>query len=97
MMACSPLSHPEDLKPLIKTTIQIVTSAEDGEDEYSSLRFSLAPWEIGIGSYLLLGLSPGNIPHMRLMDILLVQPSSSHDSTASPQAWYPPPFLTNPN
>ena len=58
MMTCSPLSHPEDLKPLIKSAIQIVTSLEDVEDEYSSLRFCLAPSELGIGSYLLLGLSP---------------------------------------
>jgi hypothetical protein len=35
---------------------------------------------------------------MRLVDILLVHdPNSSQDSTASPQAWYPPPFLANPN
>ena len=33
---------------------------------------------------------------MRLGDILLVQPNSSQDSTASLQAWYPPPFLANP-
>jgi hypothetical protein len=26
MMTCSPLSHPEDLKPLIKSAIQIVIS-----------------------------------------------------------------------
>ena len=29
MMTCSPLSHPEDLKPMINTTIQIVTSPKD--------------------------------------------------------------------
>ena len=50
MMTCSPLSHHENLKPLIKTAIQIVTSPEDVEDEYSSLRFCLAPSELGIGS-----------------------------------------------
>ena len=72
MMTCSPLSHPEDLKPLIITAIQSVTSPEDFEDEYSSLRFCMAPGELGIGSYLLMGLSPGSIPHMRLRDILLV-------------------------
>ena len=85
-MTCSPLSHPEDLKPLLKTAMQIVASREDDEDEYASLRFCLAPGELGIGSYLLLGLSPSSIPHMRLRDILLVQPDSSHESAAGPQA-----------
>ena len=33
MMTCSPRSCPEDLKPLIKTAIHIVTSAEDVKDE----------------------------------------------------------------
>ena len=61
------------------------------------MRFCLSPWELGIGSYLLLGLSQGSIPHMRLRDILLVQPDSPQDSTSGPQAWYPPPFLANPN
>jgi hypothetical protein len=85
MMTCSPLSHPEDLKPLIKTAIQIVSSPEDVEDEYSSLRFYLAPVEEGIGSYHLMGLTLGSIPHMRLRDILLVQPDSSQDSTFAPR------------
>jgi hypothetical protein len=93
MMTCSPISHPEDLKPLLKTAIHIVTSAEDAEDEYAALCFCLAPGELGIGSYLLLGLEPGSVPHMRLRNILLVQP----DSTTGPHAWYPPPFLANPN
>ena len=97
MMTCSPLSHPEDLKPLIKTAIHLVTADEDAEDEYAALHFYLAPGELGIGSYLLLGLDPGSIPHMRMRDILLVQPDSRQDSTAGPQAWYPPPFLANPN
>ena len=66
MMTCSPLSHPEDLKHLIKTAIQMVTSPEYTEDEYVSLRFCLAQGELGIGSYLLLGLSPSSVPHMRL-------------------------------
>jgi hypothetical protein len=61
MMICTHLSHPEGLKPLIKTAIQIVTFSVDVEDEYSSMRFCLAPGEMGIGSYLLLGLSPDNI------------------------------------
>ncbi len=76
MMTCIPLSHQEDLKPLLKTAIQMVTSPEDAEEEYASMRFCLAPGELGIGSYLLLGLSPGNSPHMRLRDILLVQTDS---------------------
>jgi hypothetical protein len=97
MMTCSPISHPEDLKPLLKTTIQIVTSAEEAEDEYAAMHFCLAPGELGIGSYLLLGLDPSSISRMRLRDILLVQPDSFQDSTAGPQAWYPPPFLANPN
>jgi len=84
MMTCSPLSHPEDTKPLIKSAIHIVTSPKDVEDEYSSLRVCLAPGELGIGSYLLLGLSPGSIPHMRLREILLIQPDSSQNSTAGP-------------
>jgi hypothetical protein len=97
IMTCSPVSHLEDLKPFIKTTIQIITSPEDAEDEYAALHFCLAPGELGIGSYLLMGLSRGSIPHMRLRGILQVQPDSLHDSTTGPQAWYPPPFLANPN
>jgi hypothetical protein len=27
----------------------------------------------------------------------LVQPDSPQDSTSGPRAWYPPPFLANPN
>jgi hypothetical protein len=84
MMTCSSLSHPEDLKPLICTAIQIVSSAEDGEDEYSSLLFCLAPGEHGGGSCLLLGMSPVGIPHMRLRDNLMGQPDSAQDSTAGP-------------
>ena len=57
MMTCSPLSRSEYLKPQLKTVIHIVTSAEDVEEEYSSLRFCVASRELGIGSYLLLGLS----------------------------------------
>ena len=34
---------------------------------------------------------------MHLWDILMVQPDSPHDSTAGSQAWYPPPFMANPN
>ncbi len=97
MMTCGPLFHPEDLTPLINTTIRIVTSPEDVEDEYAALYFCLAPGELEIGSYLLLGLSPGSIPHTRLRDILLVQPDSLQDYTAGHQAWYPPSFLANPN
>ena len=63
MMTCSPLSHPEDLKHLIKSAIHIVTSPEEVEDEYSSLCFCLAPCELGISSYLLVNLSPGSMPH----------------------------------
>ena len=29
IMTCIPLSHPEDLKPLIRTAIQLVTSPDD--------------------------------------------------------------------
>jgi len=61
-----------DLKPFIKTTIRIVTSAEDVKDEYSSMRLCLALGEMEIGSYLLMGLFPRSVPHMRLRDILLV-------------------------
>ena len=85
---------PQTLK--LKTAIPIVTSAEEAEDEYAAMHFCLAPGELGIGSYLLLGLDPGSIPHMRLRDILLVQPDSFQDSTTGPQAWYPPPFMGNP-
>jgi hypothetical protein len=92
-----PTLSPEDLKPSIKKTIQIVTSLEDAKDEYAALHFCLAPGELGIGSYLLLGLSQGRIPHMRLRDILMVQQDSLQDSTAGPRAWYPPPFLASPN
>ena len=97
MMPYTPLSHPEDLKPLIKTTIQIVTFDEGAEDEYSSLRFCLALGELGIGFCLLLDLSPGSIPHIHLRDILLVQLDSAQVSICGPHAWYPPPFLANPN
>ena len=56
MMTYSPLPRPEDLKPLIRTAIQLVSFAEDVEDEYSSLLFCLATCEQGGGSYLLLGM-----------------------------------------
>jgi hypothetical protein len=49
MMICSPLSHPEDLKPLIKTAIQLVTSPEDTKDEYASLRFAWPQGKLGSG------------------------------------------------
>ena len=51
----------------------MITSLDDAEDEYAYMRFCLAPGDLGIGSYLLLGLSLGSIPHMHLRDILLVQ------------------------
>ena len=84
MMTCSPLPRPEDLKPLIKTAIQIVTSPEDVDSEYAAIAFCVALGEQGGGAYLLLGLSPGSLPHMKLRDILLAQPDSSQDTTAGP-------------
>ena len=89
MMTCSPLAHLEDLKRLLRTAIQLVSPEEDVDDEYSSLLFCLAPGEQGGGSYLLLGLSPGSLPHMRLRDILLAQPDSALDSTYGHQPWHP--------
>ena len=82
MMTCIPLAHPADLKPLLRTTIHLVPPVEEVEEEYSSLLFCLAPCEQGGGSYLLLGLSPNNHPHMRFRDMLLSQPDAAQDSTA---------------
>jgi hypothetical protein len=60
--------------------------------------FCLAPGEQGTpGVYLLIGLSPGSKYHMCLRDILLVQPDSAANSSTGPQAWYPPPFMANPD
>ncbi len=59
MMTCSPLPRPEDLKPLVKTAIQIVTTPEDVDGEYAAIAFCVAPGEQGGGAYFLLGLSPG--------------------------------------
>ncbi len=45
MMTCSPLPRPEDLKPLIRTTIHIVASPEDVDGEYATFAFCVAPGE----------------------------------------------------
>jgi hypothetical protein len=97
MMTHVPISHPENLKPLIKTAIKLLTEEDEFEEEYVGLRFCLAPAENGNGGYLLLGLSPDSGPHMRLRDILLSQPDSAQDTTAGPKPWFPPPYLANPN
>ncbi len=97
MMTHIPISHPENLKPLIKTAIRLLTEEDQFEDEYAGLRFCLAPSESGNGGYLLLGLSPAIGTHMRLRDILMSQPDAAQDSTSGPTPWYPPPYLANPN
>ena len=84
MMTHIPISHPENLKPLIKTTIKLLTEEDEFENGYVSLRFCLAPSENGNGGYLLLGLSPDSGTHMRLRDILLFQPDSAQDATLGP-------------
>ncbi len=86
LMTCSPLSHPEDLKPMIYAAIKAITPPEEFEVDYASLKFSLANGELGTsGDYMLMGLSPDVRSLMRLRDVLLVQPDSSADATTSPQ------------
>jgi hypothetical protein len=97
MMTHIPVSHPENLKPLIKTSIKLLTEEDQFDDEYAGLRFCLAPSKSGNGGYLLLGLSPASVTHMRLRDILMTQRDAAHDSTYGPTPWYPPPYLANPN
>jgi hypothetical protein len=98
MMTCSTLSNPEDMKPLLRDAITLITPSDQAEDEYAALQLCLALGEHGApGAYLLLGLSPGSKYHMCLRYILLVQPNSSADSSAGPQPWYPSPFLVNPD
>jgi hypothetical protein len=43
MMTHIPISHPENLKPLIKTAINLLTEEDEFENEYASLRFCFAP------------------------------------------------------
>jgi hypothetical protein len=97
MMTHLPISHPENLKSLIKTAIKLLTEEAQFGDEYAGLRFCLAPSETGNGGYLLLGLSPASGTHMRLKDILLSQPDAAEDSTYGPTPWDPPPYLANPD
>ena len=97
MMTHIPISHPENLQPLIKTTIRLLTGEDQVDDEYTGLRFCLTPSESGNGGYLLLGLSPASGAHMRLRDLLLSQQDAAHDSTSGPTAWYPPPYHANPD
>ena len=92
MITHIPISHPENLKPLIKTAIKLLTAEDQFDDEYAGLRLCLAPSESGNGGYLLLGLSPSRGTRMRLRDILLSQPNAAHDFTSSPTPWYPPPY-----
>jgi hypothetical protein len=99
MMTCSTLANPEDMKPLLRDAMTLITPANDqAEDEYAALQLCLALREQGaLGAYLLLGLSPASRYHMCLRNILLVQPESSADSSTGPQPWHPPPFLANPD
>ena len=69
MMTQIPISHPENLKSLLKTAIKLLTEGDQFDDEYAGLRFCLAPSETGNGGDLLLGLSPASNTHMRLRDI----------------------------
>jgi len=74
MMKCIPLLNPVDLKPLIRIAIHVITPSEEVDEEYSEVKFCLAPDEPGSkGAYLLIGLSPSFGTHMCLRDILLVQ------------------------
>jgi hypothetical protein len=97
MMTHIPISHPENLKPLIKTVIRLLTAEDQFDDEYAGLRFCVAPSESGSGGYLLLGLSPASGTHMRLRDILLSQPYAAKDFAYGPTPWYPPPYHANPD
>ncbi len=45
LMTCSPLSYPEDLKPMIHAAIKAITPPEESEEDYVSLKFSLANGE----------------------------------------------------
>ena len=93
MMTCITLSNPEDMKPLLRDVIKVITPPDLEEKEYAALQFCMATGEPGTPwAYLLLGLSPGSRYHMRLRDILLVQPDSAADSSTGPQALHTLPF-----
>ena len=97
-MTCSALSNPEDMKPLLRDAIALITPDDQAEDEYAALQLCLAPGEHGTPrANLLLGLSPGSRYHTCLRDVLLVQPDSAADSSTGPQARHPAPFLANPD
>jgi hypothetical protein len=86
MITCITLSNPEDMKPLIRDAMKIITPPEMAEDEYAALQFCLAQGEpCTPGAYMFLGLSPGSRYHVCLIrDILLVQPDSAADSYTGP-------------
>ena len=73
MITCIALSNPEDMKPLLRDAIKLITPPELESEEYAALQFCLAPGEPGTPwTYMLLGLSPFSRYHMCLRDILLV-------------------------
>ncbi len=79
LMTCSTLTSPEDLNPLLRKAINLITPKGEVELEYAALKFSLLTGELGTpGVYLLLGLSPGSEYHMRLMDMRIPAHTRSH-------------------
>ena len=95
MMTCSTLTHPEDLKILIREGIAKLCPPSIVAREYEALQFILSPGELGTqGRYLLEGLLSSSLAHMRLKDVLLHQPDAPQDSMQMPLPRYAPPYLT---
>jgi len=94
-MTCSTLTHPEDLKILIREGIAKICPPGIVAREYDSLQFILSPRELGTqGRYLLVGLSSSSLAHLRLIDIILYQPDAPQESMQMTLPWYAPPYLT---
>jgi hypothetical protein len=90
LMTCITLSNPENMKPLLRTAIKVITPLKLEEDEYAAHKFCLVLGEPGTtGAYMLPGLSPGSRYHMCLRDILLVKPDSAADSSVGPKPCTP--------
>jgi len=81
------ITNPEDMKPLLRTAIKVITPPKLKEDEYAALKLCMALGEPGTTrEYMLLGLSLSSRYHMCLRDILFVHPYSVADSSAGPHA-----------
>ena len=65
----------------------------DRSREYEAMQFCLAPREYGIqGHYIMVGLSTLSGPHMRLRDVMLIQPDFHREPTSLLHSWHEPRF-----